>query len=776
MAVMQLILFGLARMLRLPIHRSVVVIALLMPVLFLSPWVIQGRVLVPTVSLARVLPGAPAVEDNDPHAMLNDAVYQLLPWEAEVRRALASKHLPLWSDRIDGGSSPWVNPQACVLTPVALLARLVPLEHHLLAALALKMLVALQGAWLLARYLGGGRSASLLAGLSFALGGGIVAWALFPISSTAAWAPWVTVAAIRVVRRPQPRAIAATALIVAALLVSGHPETALGAGLLAAVCSMSLWRRRTGLLKGLGATALAATLGFGLAAPHLVPFAKLLPESQRAVRMLEASKVQEARSVGWGEPESWFDGEGEALVLSATGPRACGHAYRVPSPLGFSWPTVGTLYSGVLVFAGTIIACLSLRRRLLPFLLFAVVSVLLAAHFVPLLRLAHMVPGAHAITFNRVLAAVSSLAMCVCAASGLSLLLRGRDGRLVLTGVLGAAAAGLAVAAPAVTVLLWSVVAGAAILASKHRLLALGLLAVVGVGDLVPWARDMLPVGRSELFYPQTPVLAALAEEVGADGPWRVVASGYGYYPSLLAMYGLDDIRHHNPLAGRDYSAVLAAAFEFHADGRSYFSSFDIGAPALLDFLNVRAVVTARGRLKPPGLKRIAGGGSVVHRLYRNPNALQRWFLPTEVDVVPAEQTLDRVVRLDDPRRVVLSAGEVGTWRPSPRPWRPRAVQLVSFTAGEIVLRVRGKGERLVATSVPGPAGWAATADNHPLSTLTVNHAFLGIRVPAGVQEMTLRFRPPGLATGLGVFGVCAVVVVALVVAPATRRRRQLKP
>ena len=772
MAVMQLILFGLARMLRLPIHRAVVVVALLMPLLFLSPWVIQGRVLVPTVSLARVLPGAPAVEDNDPHAMLNDAVYQLLPWEAEVRRALASRHLPLWSDRIDGGSSPWANPQACVLTPVALLARLVPLEHHLLAALALKMLVALQGAWLLARYMGGGRFASLLAGLSFALGGGIVAWALFPISSTAAWAPWVTVAAIRVVRRPQPWAIAATALIVAALLVSGHPEIALGGGLLAAVCSVSLWSRKTGLLKGLGAAALAASLGFGLAAPHLVPFAKLLPESQRAVRTHEASKVQEARSASWGEPESWFDGEGEALVLSATGPRACGHAYRVPSPLGFSWPTVGTLYSGILIFAGTIVACLSLRRRLLPFLLFAVVSVLLAAHFAPLLRLAYVVPGAHAITFNRLLA-VSSLALCVCAASGLSRLLRGLDRHIVLTGVLGAAAVSLAIAAPASMVLLWALVVGAAILASKRRLLALGLLAVVGVADLVPWARDMLPIGHSELFYPQTQELAALAEEVGAKGPWRVVADGYGYYPCLLAMYGLDDIRHHNPLTRSDYSAVLAEAFGFHADGLSYFSSFEVAEPALLDFLNVRAVVIRRGRPKPPGMNRIAGPGSAGHRLYRNPDALQRWFLPTEVDVVPAEQTLDKVVRIDDPRRVVLSAGEAGTWRPSPRPWIPRGVQLVSFTAGEIVLWVRGKGERLVATSVPGPAGWSARGADRPLTTLTVNHAFLGIRVPAGVREISLRYRPPGLATGMWVFAVCAVVVVALVVAPATRRRRQ---
>ena len=192
MAIMQALLLLLVKGLKLRLSRLVILCGLLLPLGFLSPWIGQGRLMLCTVTFTRALPDAPQVEDTDPHAMLNDAVYQFLPWEAEVRRAFSAGHLPLWSDRIDGGSSPWANPQACVLAPVAVLARLVPLEHHLLAALALKMLVALQGAWLLARYLGAGRIAALLGACSFAVGGGIIAWALFPHSATAAWVPWVT--------------------------------------------------------------------------------------------------------------------------------------------------------------------------------------------------------------------------------------------------------------------------------------------------------------------------------------------------------------------------------------------------------------------------------------------------------------------------------------------------------------------------------------------------------------------------------------------------------
>ena len=63
------------------------------------------------------------------------------------------------SDTLEGGSSPWINPQAGVLSPLAMLARPFPIQQFLLVLLALKILLAFEGTWLLARAVGVIRSA-----------------------------------------------------------------------------------------------------------------------------------------------------------------------------------------------------------------------------------------------------------------------------------------------------------------------------------------------------------------------------------------------------------------------------------------------------------------------------------------------------------------------------------------------------------------------------------------------------------------------------------------
>src|SRR5258708_11331210 len=172
-------------------RREVMLIGLLLPWALLAPWLLGSKLLVPSDILAQQLPGLPEIGASDPHAVeLNDVVFQLVPWELEVRRALRRHRLPLWSNLLDGGSSPWVNPQAAVLSPLAMLARLAPIEHHFLVLLALEVMVGFEGAWLLARGAGVRPFAALFAGAGFALGGGVIAWALFPLGATAAWIPW----------------------------------------------------------------------------------------------------------------------------------------------------------------------------------------------------------------------------------------------------------------------------------------------------------------------------------------------------------------------------------------------------------------------------------------------------------------------------------------------------------------------------------------------------------------------------------------------------------
>ena len=102
------------------------VLGMALPLSLLFPWLDRTRLLVPADILQRAIPLAPAVEATHRHDLLNDAVYQFIPWELEVRHALSDLRLPLWSDDLEGGSSPWVNPQASPLSPIAMPARACP--------------------------------------------------------------------------------------------------------------------------------------------------------------------------------------------------------------------------------------------------------------------------------------------------------------------------------------------------------------------------------------------------------------------------------------------------------------------------------------------------------------------------------------------------------------------------------------------------------------------------------------------------------------------------
>ena len=208
------------------------------------PWLIDGRRLFLPLdeTLANNIPDLDLPADPDRHAAYNDVVLQLYPWEAEVRAALRAGRAPFWSDLLDGGSSPWSNPQAAVLAPTALLARAGPLEQFFLLHFALKALTGWLGALVLGRLLGLRTVARAIAGASFGLGGGIISWSLFSLGTVIAWTPWLAAAAVAIIRHPRGRTFVAASLIAAAVLLSGHPEAVLGAGLASLVFAIATGR------------------------------------------------------------------------------------------------------------------------------------------------------------------------------------------------------------------------------------------------------------------------------------------------------------------------------------------------------------------------------------------------------------------------------------------------------------------------------------------------------------------------------------------------------
>jgi hypothetical protein len=788
-------------------------IGLLLPWALLAPWLLGSRLLVPSDILAQQLPGVPAIDAPDPHAVeLNDVVFQLIPWELEVRRALHHRRLPLWSNLLDGGSSPWVNPQAQVLSPLAMLARPAPIQHHFLVLLALEVMAGFEGAWLLASGAGARRFAALLAGAGFALGGGVIAWGMFPLGAAAAWIPWGVAGTVRLARRPTPRAVVAAALITAAVLLSGHPEAALGGGLLAAVAGLGLARRGLPWRRRLGAPLLAGLLGCGLAGAQLMPFARALPASARAQELLggrqgpPAGRDPEPTT----RPGSWFHELRGTLLYGPSSPSAYGRPYRDSLHGPVSWSLAEASYAGLVAFACCCAALVAApRRRLWPFLGYAAGALLLAADFLPFYRLQQRVPVLRLIEWSRFLP-VAGLALAIAGALGVDALLTGRRRRRVATmAVLLALAFSLTVSANPPAVLIALAIAAAALLllraSPNARRLGAAVLAVAAVADLLPWARSMLPRGDPGAFFPPSGALRAIAAEVAGGG--RVVGQDLLCYPSSLSVYGIADVRAHNPMARQDYLSALAAAFEFRPTTHRYFGPFLHPEHPLFSFLGGRVVISNSYLARPFGMPRIDHGEYGGWRLYRNPHPLPRCFFPAGVTLVAPSGMAQWIRGLRDPRQVAITPREARDWRPA-KASAPNGnwdeVRTTEIAPGELILDLapastpgshgasglpvppgeaghpagRVDAERLIATSLTWPDGWEARTEGEaweaparggagprPPRRVTIDGAFAGFLVQPQVRRLRLRFRPPGLAAGLVLSVVSAAWLLGLLAA-----------
>jgi hypothetical protein len=735
--------------------------------LLCAPWIVHRDLFLPLdETIARNVPGAVLPAVHDVHGAYNDVVLQLYPWEAEVRSALRAGRLPFWSDLLDGGSSPWSNPQTAVLAPTALLARLGPLDQFFLLCFALKVLTAILGALLLGRRLGLGRVTAWAAALSFGLGGGVIAWSLFPLGTVVAWMPWLALAGIAMSRggRHPRRAFLTATLLAAAALLSGHPESAIAAGFVSLAAAALTFRRRVPWSQRLARKAAIAAfwlLGAALAAPVLVPQALQVTHSLRATRAADRSAQAKAGpAANSTDAGGWFPGGQGKLFLAPLNPEVLGRAFHEASRAPVPWPVLGSCYLGVLLLLGLPGAFLSPRRRrlALPLAALAALVYLLAAGFAPFAQGAIRLPYVNAIAFNRWLPAAGLGLLCA-GALGLDAILRRERSWKIALGASGAVALGILLLAHPLRLILVLALALSALAIRLKPVRALLVAAVLL--DLIPWAWDYLPAGHREMLYPVTPFVGALAQQMEQHPGARVTAAGFLFYPSLLPVYGFPEVRVNNPAADVDYLRVLDACLGFRPEGVRYKGAVKNPDHPILSFLGVAVLIAGDHTPQPAHWKRLDQGQLAPLRLYENPNPLPRWFLPIGADVVPAASRLAAVAAIADPRRVVLSADDARGWQPSIRPWRPFLLHATG-EPGRVHLEFPGDAKKLVVSSLPFSSGWRATSGGRPMSTIRIDSAFLGLVAEPGTTSADLRFEPPGFRLGLALSAL-ALLLAGLV-------------
>jgi hypothetical protein len=742
--------------------------ALVLLILF-GPALFLGRVLLP----ADILPGVAQPEDARNPAQGNilqlDLVTQIVPLQAQVRRALRAGEWPLWNDLAGAGMPLMADPQSQTLEPLVLLALPLPLPAAVGVTAALRVLTALVFFFLLLRRQGLSEGPALFGSLSFGLGGFLLLWLNWPIGSSPALLPLVLYALAVTDERGARRDFLLLILALFSLLVDGHPETIVYVAILGGLFALSRLPRRAGGSRLMVRWAAAGAIAFGLAAPALIPALRFIPQSLRHHWVEVRNERLEQRGSLFGRE---MDGL-QKRVVSVFAPNAWGN-----SRYGRYWGDSNTnedasAFVGGAALLTALLAFLPARRRFRGerlFLGLAPVSLLIAVRVPGVPRLLSELPVLNqSISSNRRLLLVAGFCLAWLGACTAERWRAGEGPRrtavlagalilivLIVWGYL------LSMGVTALSSWRWfwmgsqiAAVAGTAVLlASRKRGWTAWVLCAIAALELLVFHAPANPSLPRSAYYPETPAFRFLQEN--ARG-FRIAGLGNRILPNAAAVYGLADIRISNPLKPFAYVQAMAPV-----STSIRMTEHILMRPEhpLYQLLGVRWVVAQPRMTSIPGLRPTFHDST--GRIFERTRVLPRLFLPESAESAGAQRWPDWLAANPDfaVRALVSpSLGRPAVWRAS-RP-ADSAVEILSIQPALIRAHSRLAEERLLASSVYQDGGWRLLLDGHPVPAGTANGPFLAAWLPAGEHRLDLVYHAPGFLVGLGLAAVALAGMLA---------------
>jgi hypothetical protein len=691
---------------------------------------------------------------------LNDVTLQLVPWQTEARRQMLAGHLPLLNPFSGAGEALLGNGQAAPFSAVSLLS--LPFEPARSQGLRafLKILLALLGTFLAARELGCRPVFALVAALAYAFGGSIAVWQLFPHAEVMAIFPFAWLGLERMLKDSYDfRARLLLFLATAGLLLAGHPETALMAGL-------ALFARAVASVRSSRRAVLAAlvvmALGAGLAAVVIVPMVDTVLASEKL------GQQGGGRDPGLGNGGPWW-----ASLVDTAAPGLFGTPQRSeehgPAPL--HWLAEGSGGLLALVFALGGLAAFGARttmERFLTGLMIAGFALNFDAFGLPSRLFA--LPGLSAISL-RYTAYLGGFAVALLAARALTLWCAGHPPRLrAWVGLGGAALAGaaLAVASRPIVLGFWRgsgrfdalgpdvlaeaafhwrialVVAAGLLACLRRRPLAAGILAAaLTLLPLLTGFGGYVPTVSAATAYPAIPLLDRIRQD---HRLFRVTGTRGVFFTNSSTPYRIADLRTHDPTEPARYVDWLVDLLSL--DRRTYKKQYRRPTPAhepFLRLLGVRYLISGPDlALRPPWIDR---GLFRQSRLWELGGDTRWAFFPAAL--VPADSPAaarDAIRHQRDP--YALASLE----RPGPSAPQPNGqgvVKRVKARAGHLEIDVEVRQDAWLVVSQSAIRGWRASGDQGSLDTAIADGALLAVRVPAGTGRVVLRYLPGSFLAGV---------------------------
>lgn len=158
--------------------------------------------------------------------LLIDPVLQFEPWEAWIEHEADAGRFAWWNPFSGTGTPLAANGQSRMFDPLAWAFRLVPGKRNVAAESAFRFVLCGLGTWLLALTMGFGPWVRISAALALPMTGYFTFWRLYPLTSAATALPWLWVASLKVLTKPELRSFACMALTVAWILVAGNVQVA----------------------------------------------------------------------------------------------------------------------------------------------------------------------------------------------------------------------------------------------------------------------------------------------------------------------------------------------------------------------------------------------------------------------------------------------------------------------------------------------------------------------------------------------------------------------
>ena len=779
---------------------GLVVLAVLFESLFLDR-------IVQALDLRVTPPFAIHTGDAVPRSM-NFMSMDLASWLGAERfaqlRSFSDFRVPLWNASEGAGQPLLASLGDAPFYPTRLLDLVLPAERAIAVSLALHIALLATGVWLVMRRAGLHPAAAALGAVTMAFSGYVSAhYQVQFILRAIAWLPWMHLAFARLAERPSLNRTGVLALVVGLSFLVGFPQ----------VSCLSLYSTAIFVLprsrRALTCAGSAVVIGGLLAAVHLLPATELLGQSFRSEGL--SSEVREAKSlvprslIGLVSPQ-FFGSPVAEISVSAP---------ALPSPWDFpsfsAWQETDSqnTFEENTLFVGLIPLCLAILGCLRPGrarrVTMGLALVLLIAMAVPgLSSLVSLLPGMKFGSPKRVLF-LAAYALAWLAALELDRIVRqppkARSGALLGGGAM-LFAVGLIVFGPferwlfpdasplhqewfqnvmkrdlsaAIAAGLVLVVSGLALRFERRRL-AIGLLVLGATLELTTLARHINPAQPAESNYRETPAITWLLEHGAADDV-RILSFGdHGVLngPSALR-FGLRSVNAHVSLLPRRPGELMRAIEPdcIKLDNPGYLGPLtraeSLTSP-ILDLFGVRFAVASQlgyrtlgDGIPEQGLELVYGNEVERVAIYERKTALPPAFFVPELAIVP--DAIERLAALSDagfePARLAILESE----RPS-----------TGLAVGTAHYRRRSPEELIVDVEQPSPGflvisetlmpGWRCTIDGEPAALLPTNHAFMGVRVPAGAREVRVVYAPISFTFGW----ITSLIALALILLLSTRQ------